>query len=126
METKAENTQPNEASVVDHAVELLSNDDVSAIINAGTAETSEKQIAVEFVKSYVQFLQELVENDLSRNLIRSDIEVRDLISHVNIMMKKKYEGPFMAMVLHSAHHYRSMQSRILAGTEDEKKTEQKT
>lgn len=121
MEAKTENKPLDEASVIEHAIELLNNDDVSAIIDAAGSGSSEKQIAVEFVKSYVQFLQELVEHDLSANLIRTDIEVRDLISHVNIMMKKKYEAPFMAMVLHSAPHYRSMQARLLSGTEDEKK-----
>jgi hypothetical protein len=122
METTGKNQSINEASVIDHAIELLNNDDVSAILDAATSNDSEKQIALEFVKSYVQFLQELVEHDLSAKLMRSDIEVRDLISHVNIMMKKKYEAPFTAMVFHSAQHYRSMQARILAKPEEEKQT----
>lgn len=122
MDAKTENKPLDEASVIEHAIELLNNDDVSVIIDAAGSENAEKQIAVEFVKSYVQFLQELVEHDLSSNLIRTDIEVRDLISHVNIMMKKKYEAPFTAMVLHSALHYRSMRTRLLSGLEDATKT----
>ncbi len=121
MEAKVENKPLDEASVIAHAIELLNNDDVSAILDMKASENSEKHVAVEFVKSYVQFLQELVEHDLRNNLIRTDIEICDLISHVNIMMKNKYEGPFMAMMLHSALHYRSMQTRLLSGAEEKKK-----
>ncbi len=123
METRTQNKPPEEASVIEHVIELLNNDDVSTIIEAADSGDSEKQIAIEFVQSYVQFLQELVEHDLSANLIRTDIEVRDLISHVNIMMKKKYEAPFMAMMLHSASHYRSMQAKLLSESNKEKSSQ---
>ncbi len=123
MEAKTEHKPPDEASVITHAIELLNNDDVSTIMDAADSGDSEKQIAVEFVKSYVQFLQELVEHDLAANLIRTDVEVRDLISHVNIMMKKKYEAPFMAMMLHSVSHYRSMQAKLLSDSNKEKSSQ---
>lgn len=115
----------NEAVVIDHVVNFLNNNDVSSLMEITEADSAEKQIALEFVKSYVQFLRELVEYDFKKNLIRSDVEIRDLISHVNIMMKKRYEEAFMAMVLQSVSHYRNMQARILAEEQQEKSTTEK-
>ncbi|MCX7677973.1 MAG: hypothetical protein N2316_02025 [Spirochaetes bacterium] len=114
MEEKIEKISADESTVINYVEELLAQDDITATNDIAGSENSEKQIALEFIKSYVQFLQELVENDLKNNLIRSDVEIRDLISHVNIMMKKRYETPFIVMVRYSVSHYRNMQSRLLA------------
>ncbi len=85
-------------------------------ISVPTPRSSE--IALEFVKSYAHFVQELVEHDLKIKLQRSDIEIRDLISHVNMLMRKKYELTFTAMVYNSPSHYRKILEKILSGEKD--------
>ncbi len=101
--------------VIDISLELLSSLDIFAALEAFKPVGEAGGIATEFIRSYAQFMQELVDHDIHAKLNRTDIEIRDLISHVNIMMKKKYEIPFTAMAMHSPAHYRNIhKTRISA------------
>ncbi len=106
-------SNPNRVLVAEEAVTLLSTDDISKAINTFKADTPEKEIALEFVKSHYQFMQELVKNDLERKLGRTDFEIKDLVAHVNIMMKNKDEYIFTTMVIHSPSHYHLVQQQII-------------
>jgi hypothetical protein len=117
--SEIQNEQTSDSSpVIDLAVELLGNSDILTAVTNFNSDTNEKELALEFVKSYALYIQELVAHDFNLKLNRSDIEIRDLVSHVNIMMKKKYEPAFNAIALHSPAHYRSIQNSILAGSDD--------
>jgi len=62
----------------------------------------------------------IIEHDVEKSINRTDFEIRDLISHVNIMMKSKDEYTFNTMVMHSPSHYRNLLQAHLAkvnGTE---------
>ena len=114
--------QSDSSPVIELAIELLGNSDILSAINKFKPDTEVKELALEFVQSYSTYVQELVAHDLNIKLNRSDIEVRDLISHVNIMMKKKYELAFNAIVLHSPAHYRSILNSILESPDDSGKS----
>lgn len=111
-------TSPDASSVISETVELLGAGDISSAIINFRADTEASQIALEFVKSYAHFVQELVDHDLKIKLQRSDIEIRDLISHVNMLMRKKYELTFTAMVYNSPSHYRKILEKILSEEKD--------
>ena len=106
-------SEPNRMLVAEEAVTLLSSDNISKAINSYKADTPEKEIALEFVNSHYQFMQELVKHDLGRKLGRTDFEIKDLVSHVNIMMKNKDEYIFTTMVIHSPSHYHLVQQQII-------------
>ena len=121
--SEIQSEQPSDSSpVIELAIELLGNSDILSAVNGFKPDTEVKELALEFVKSYSLYVQELVAHDLKIKLSRSDMEIRDLISHVNIMMKKKYELAFNAIVLHSPAHYRSILKSILAGAGDSGKS----
>jgi len=117
--------EPNRMLVAEEAVSLLSSDNITVAMNKYKTDTPEKEIALEFVKSHYQFMQELVMNDLGRKLGRSDFEIKDLVSHVNVMMKNKDEYIFTTMVIRSPVHYHLIQENILKQKVKEEHKEEK-
>ncbi|HPJ38227.1 MAG TPA: hypothetical protein PLT75_07270 [Spirochaetota bacterium] len=105
--------EPDKDIVTFEANEILGTDDVVRKLKTFKADSREKEIAVDFVQAYVNFMEELVEHDLHINLNRNNVEIRDLVSHVNSMMKEKSEFIFNTMVLHSPAHYRNIQTALL-------------
>lgn len=106
-------------AVIEEAAELLCSENIFRAIKTYKPDKKEKEIAAEFVKSYVQFINEIVSHDLEAVINRSDFEIKDLVAHVNSMMRKKDEYIFNSMVAHSPSHYRSIQKIILKKETDE-------
>ncbi len=121
----ASSKEPNRILVAEEAVSLLSSDNITVAMNKYKSDTPEKEIALEFVNSHYQFMQELVINDLNRKLGRSDFEIKDLVSHVNVMMKNKDEYIFTTMVIHSPVHYHLIQEGILKQKAKEEHNDEK-
>ncbi len=117
-------SEPNRVLVAEEAVSLLSSDNITGAMKTYKTDTPEKEIAIEFVNSHYQFMQELVKNDLGRKLGRSDFEIKDLVSHVNVMMRNKDEYIFTTMVIHSPAHYHLIQKHMLQQKSEEGKKEQ--
>ena len=105
--------EPDKDVVTFEAIEILGTDDVVRKLKTFKADSPEKEIAADFVQSYVNFIEELVNHDLQIHLNRSNVEIRDLVSHVNSMMKEKSEFIFTTLVLHCPAHYRNIQTEIL-------------
>ncbi len=106
--------------VSETAQELMSNDRILSAIKSFKPKNDEDAIALEFVESYLNFMKGIIEHDVEKSINRTDFEIRDLISHVNIMMKSKDEYTFNTMVMHSPSHYRNLLQAHLAkvnGTE---------
>ncbi len=108
------NQELNREQVTNEVVEILSDKDIIKTLNTYKSGTGEKELAAEFVKSYIQFVQEIVAIDNKRGLLRSEVEFRDLVSHVNILMKNKDETTFRAMVFHCPSHYKSVYKSLSA------------
>ena len=51
--------------------------------------------------------------NLTENIQRKDIEIKDVVANANSMLKARDEIVFTSMVLKSAAHYRHMQSEFL-------------
>lgn len=102
----------NRGMVTFEVTELLSQKSIVTYLNSYKTETAEKELAVEFVRSYLQFVEEIVTIDNARGLLRSDVELRDLVSHINAMLKSKDESTFSAMVFHCPAHYKSVHESV--------------
>jgi hypothetical protein len=96
--------------IVKNAVSLLDSDNVIAASESFKTDSPEKEIAKEYVSSYAQFLKDIAERDLSKSRIRADYEIRELVGHINAMLKSKQPDVFMKMVLNAPKHYKSMVS----------------
>ncbi len=92
--------------------ELLSNEDIVSAVANFKADSEEQEIALDYANSHIQFLSQIVESDRNKGIVRSDVEIRDLVSHVNIMLKKKDEYLFITIVMYSPSHYREMQRKL--------------
>jgi hypothetical protein len=75
--------------VSETAQELMSNDRILSAIKSFKPKNDEDAIALEFVESYLNFMKGYIEHDVEKSINRTDFEIRDLISHVNIMMKRQ-------------------------------------
>jgi len=115
-------SDPNREIVLDESAALLSNENIVTALKKYTPNTREKELAVEFVSSYSQFIQELTKHDLNKKIGRSDVEIQDLISHVNMMLKKKNDYLFTMMVMKSPLHYRNIQKSLIQKDADEVKS----
>jgi len=91
--------------VREESVELFNHENIVKAVETYKADTSEKEIAIEFIKSYLQFLNEIISNDIQNGLQRSDIEIRDIVGHVNMMMRSKDEYTFTTMMVNCPSHY---------------------
>lgn len=96
------------ALVESEVVALFGSENIVHAIKTYRADTKQKEISLEFVKSYLQFINEIAAHDAVSNRDRSDPEVRDLVSHVNLMLRKRDEDVFTSMVLHCNRHYRQI------------------
>lgn len=105
--------------VVDEIMELLNSENILEAISSFQADSDEKKTAIEFVNSHNLFLTELVGNDYKKNLIRSDIEIKDVVANINSMLKARDEIIFTAMVYKSTSHYRQIHTSLSKSQEDE-------
>jgi hypothetical protein len=110
-------------AVIEEIAELLSKEDIIAAIQKFKADSEEKKIAVEFANAHIQLLNQIVESDYKKGIVRTDVEIRDMISNVNSMLKKKDEYLFTTIVMHSPSHYRNIQKRFYAKIKKEEKEE---
>jgi hypothetical protein len=94
--------------VVRLTVSLLDKDDIFAAAASVKADTPEKEIAAEYVKGYAHFLKDIADKDKEKMRPRADYEIRELIGHVNVMLKIKQPDVFMKMVLNAPKHYKMM------------------
>ncbi|MGL4368210.1 MAG: hypothetical protein ACRCUT_00830 [Spirochaetota bacterium] len=98
---------PDIQIVVREAMLLLESDNLMPAFEKFKADTPEKEIALEYVSSYAQFIRDVAENDLAKNIQRADYEIRELVGHINAMLKQKQGDIFMKMVLMCPKHYLS-------------------
>jgi hypothetical protein len=110
-------------AVIEEISELVSKEDIIAAIQKFKADSEEKKIAVEFVNAHIQLLNQIVESDYKKGIARTDVEIRDMISNLNAMLKKKDEYLFTTIVMHSPSHYRNIQKRFYAKIKKEEKEE---
>ncbi|MBN2039586.1 MAG: hypothetical protein JW864_06070 [Spirochaetes bacterium] len=108
------NKTPEKLHIIEEITDLLSNEKIANAVENFKADTEEKEIAVEFAKSHVLFIENLVDNDNKKGISRSEVEIRDVVSNANIMLKNKDEYLFSTMVFHSPLHYKSMVNTLLA------------
>lgn len=92
--------------------DLLSNEDLIEAVKKFKADTSDKEIALEFANSHIQFLNEIVESDYKKGVTRTDVEIRDMVAHVNMMLQKRDAYIFTTMVAHTHFHYRHIQNKF--------------
>jgi hypothetical protein len=110
-------------AVIEEIAELLSKEDIITAVQKFKADSEEKKIAVEFANSHIQLLNQIVESDYKKGIERTDVEIRDMISNLNAMLKKKDEYLFTTIVMHSPSHYRNIQKRFYAKIKKEEKEE---
>ena len=103
--------------IAEEIAELLNSDNIIEAIKNFKIDSDEKEIVIEFVKSHIQFLSLIVENDYKKGLIRNDVEIQDLISHVNVMLSKKDEYLFSVIAFNSPSHYNIILNNILKKSE---------
>jgi hypothetical protein len=107
--------------IMEEITELLSSKNIYDSIKMFKADSEEKEIALEFINSHIQFLMGIVENDYRKKIIRSDAEIRDLLSHINLLLRKKDEYLFNTMIVNSPSHYKNVLDKLLA---EHKKSEE--
>jgi hypothetical protein len=109
-----EKKSPEALAVTEEITELLSKEDIVLAVQKFKADSEEKKIAMEFANSHINFLKQVVESDYNKKIARSDVEIRDMLSHVNSMLMKKDEYLFSTIITHSPSHYRTIQKRFYA------------
>jgi len=117
----AEKISPEVLAVTEEITDLLSKEDIVAEMQKFKADTEEKKIAVEFANSHVNFLKQAIESDYKKGISRTDVEIRDMLSHVNSMLKKRDEYLFSTIITNSPSHYRNIQKRFYAKIKKEEK-----
>jgi hypothetical protein len=110
---------PDRNAVAREARALLEQENINAAIRDFKADSEEKKLALEFINGHFQFMQETVENDRKNGLLRKDIEIRDLVSHINMMLKHREEGLFFTLVKMSPAHYKAV-NKDMAQTANKK------
>ncbi len=115
IDKKAEQSK---ALVMEEVTELLDNDNILKAIKSFETDSDEKKIALEFVNSHIQFLNEIVENDYKKGIVRQNVEIQDLVSHVNMMLRNRDEYIFTTMIVHSPSHYRCVQAEMYKNPEE--------
>ncbi|MDY6932596.1 MAG: hypothetical protein SVZ03_00060 [Spirochaetota bacterium] len=111
--TSKRKDEPNRIIVGEEATELLNNENIINAVNNYKADTKEKVIALEFIKSHIQFINQIVENDIKKGISRRDIEVQDIVSHINMMMQKREEYIFTSIIINSPSHYKCIMKDML-------------
>jgi hypothetical protein len=108
VNTSAE-LNPERLRVVEEISDLFGNEDIVMAVKKFKTDSEEKKIAVEFANSHIQFLNEIIESDHKKGIARKDVEIRDFISHANVLLQKKDEYLFTTIITHSPAHYRNIQ-----------------
>ncbi len=103
---------PDQQLVAREVAALLSNESILAALKSYDTGSATKEMAAEYVRSYMQFLNEIVSGDMKRGLQRGDAEIRDLITHVNMMLKERNEDMFVIILHRCPAHYRSVQKSL--------------
>jgi hypothetical protein len=116
---------PEALAVTEELADLLSKEDIVAEIQKFKADTEEKKIAVEFANSHINFLKQAIESDYKKGISRTDVEIRDMLSHVNSMLKKRDEYLFYTIITNSPSHYRNIQKRFYAKIKKEEEKKEK-
>jgi hypothetical protein len=105
---------PDQQAVAEEAASLLSNENILAALKSYDADSPAKETAAEYVRSYTQFMNDIVSEDMKRGLQRSDAEIRDLVGNVNMMLKERNEDMFVTILHRCPAHYRSVQKSLSA------------
>lgn len=105
---------PEALAVIEEITELFGKEDIVAAVRKFKADSEEKKIAVEFTNSHIQFINQVVESDYKKGIARTDVEIRDMLSHVNAMLRQKDEYLFTNMIMHCPSHYRNIQNKYYA------------
>ena len=108
----------NRVAVTEEAVSLLGQENIISALKKSATATPEKEIAVEFVNSYVEFIKEIVGLDIKRGVLRGDFELRDLVAHVNAMMQQKDEYIYTTMVMQCPLHYKAVHRSLTQPARD--------
>ena len=116
----AEHINPEALAVTEEITELLSKEDIVGAVQKFKADSDEKEIAVEFTNAHIQFLGQIVESDYRHGVSRADVEIRDVVSHANIMLRKRDEYLFTTMIMHSPSHYRAIQNKFYSEIKKDK------
>ena len=90
---------------VRETVALLEKDDIIKAVTDFKANTPEKEIAAEYAKAYAYFIKDVAEHDTAAGRRRADYELRELVGHINAMLKHKQPDIFMKMLLNCPKHY---------------------
>ena len=90
---------------VKETVALLEKDDIIKAVTDFKANTPEKEIAAEYAKAYAYFIKDIAEHDTAAGRRRADYELRELVGHINAMLKHKQPDIFMKMLLNCPKHY---------------------
>jgi hypothetical protein len=114
---------PEALAITEEISELLGTEDIILALQKFKADSEEKKIAVEFANSHINFLKQVIESDYKKKIVRSDVEIREMLSHVNSMLKKKNEYLFSTIITHSPIHYRNIQKKFYAKIKKEEKEE---
>ncbi len=120
-DTSAEETEIDveKLIVIDEITELLDSDNIFHALDTYDVDNEEKKTALEFVNSHVQFVREIVENDINKGIQRRSIEVKDLIGNVNSMLKNRDEYLFTTLIVKSPFIYRHFQAELYQGQEQD-------
>ncbi|TAL38816.1 MAG: hypothetical protein EPN93_03555 [Spirochaetes bacterium] len=104
---------PDRNAVAREARALLEQENINAAVRDFKADSEEKKLALEFINGHMQFMRETVENDRKNGLLRKDLEIRDLVSHINMMLKHRDEGLFFTLVKMSPVHYKAVNKDLV-------------
>lgn len=92
--------------LVEHeTISLLDKENLFSALSAFKAGTTEREIAAEYVKAYAFFIKDIAETDAKRAIKRADYEIRELVGHINAMLKQKQPDIFMKMLMMCPKHY---------------------
>ncbi len=124
-DTSAEETEVDveKLIVIDEITELLDSDNIFHALETYDVDSEEKKTALEFVNSHIQFVREIVENDLKKGIQRRGIEIKDLLGNVNAMLKNRDEYLFTTLIIKSPFIYRHFQGEIYQKSEGQEQDE---
>jgi hypothetical protein len=99
---------------------LIEQENLYSVLKSFKADTEEKEVALEFTRGYIQFIEETVENDRHVGLLRKEIEIRDLCSHANMLMRQRDESLFILLTKMSPTHYKAINKSMSAESAQKK------
>ncbi|MFH0976816.1 MAG: hypothetical protein V1874_13610 [Spirochaetota bacterium] len=124
-QSSSDGISPEKLQITEEITELLSKEDIITAIKKFKADSEEKNIVAEFVNSHILFLNSVIESDYKKGINRSDAEIRDLVSNVNMMLRDKDEYLFTTIIAHCHLHYRNIQKKYYSKIKKEEEKEGK-